>query len=133
MSASHLFAILGLAITVLCTSRQHQQRNGEIVKMRRTLIVLFAVIMASTFLAATPITYTFNQTFGSGSVTGSLTTDGTLGVLNAADLLDWTLTLNDGTNTTVLLTSNSSFGSGLHDTVGPNNVDLTATATNLLF
>jgi hypothetical protein len=47
------------------------------------------------------IQYTVNQTIGSGSVTGAITTDGTIGTLAAADVISWNLFLNDGTNTGV--------------------------------
>jgi hypothetical protein len=54
-------------------------------------------------------------------------------VLTAADIVGWNLTLNDGSHSANLTNLNSAFASGLHDTPGLNNVDLTATATNLLF
>ena len=47
------------------------------------------------------IQYTVNQTIGSGSVTGTITTDGTIGTLAAADVISWNLHLNDGTKTGV--------------------------------
>jgi hypothetical protein len=61
----------------------------------------FAIFIATLPLAAqaSPITYDVNQTIGSGSVTGSITTDGTIGALTAADVIGWNLHLNDGTQT----------------------------------
>jgi hypothetical protein len=47
------------------------------------------------------IQYAVNQTIGSGSVTGTITTDGTIGTLAAADVISWNLLLNDGTKTGV--------------------------------
>jgi hypothetical protein len=44
------------------------------------------------------IKYTVDQMIGPGSVTGTITTDGTIGTLAAADLISWNLLLNDGTN-----------------------------------
>jgi hypothetical protein len=93
--------------------------------------LLLALVTPAALMADT--IYTVNQSIGGGSVTGTITTDGNTGVLTGADILDWNLILNDGFNTTNLLGSNSTFGGGLHDTVGPNNVDLTASATNLFF
>jgi hypothetical protein len=43
--------------------------------------------------------YNVGQTVGSGTVTGSITTDGTIGVLSSNNILDWNLVVNDGTNT----------------------------------
>jgi len=69
------------------------------------------------------ITYNVNLTFGSGSAVGTITTDGTIGVLTPTNIVNWNLTLNDGTKTGVLTPSNTTIsGSGL-----------SATATTLLF
>ncbi len=69
------------------------------------------------------ITYNVNLTFGSGSAVGTITTDGTIGVLTPSNIVNWNLTLNDGTKTGVLTPSNTTVsGSGL-----------SATSTNLLF
>jgi hypothetical protein len=64
-----------------------------------------AAMLAPAALRAADITYNVDETVGSdqgvnGSVTGTITTDGNLGILGTADILDWNLTLNDGTNPT---------------------------------
>ncbi|MCW6506693.1 hypothetical protein [Lichenifustis flavocetrariae] len=75
--------------------------------------------------SAAPITYNINQTIGSGSVVGSIGTDGTLGSLGASNVVDWTLTLTSGMASYVLTSSNSAVvGSG---------ADLMATSSQLLF
>src|SRR6202011_3812157 len=53
--------------------------------------------------ASKGITYNVNLTFGSaGSVVGTITTDGTIGVLNVANMVSWNLTVTDhGTNSTI--------------------------------
>lgn len=94
--------------------------------------LMLVALATSTVLMADTI-YSVNQTLGAGGVTGTITTDGNIGVLHAGDIVSWDLTLNDGTHTTNLLNTNSAFNTGLHDTVGPNNNDLTASATSLLF
>jgi hypothetical protein len=74
-----------------------------------------------------------NQVFGSaGSAVGTITTDGTLGVLNPSNVTSWDLTLTDGASSTTLTPLNSTVGSGVYNTVGLNN-DFTATSSNLLF
>ena len=103
--------------------------------MQKSLLrlgLLLIALAAPTAMLADTI-YSVNQSFGAGNVTGTITTDGNIGVLHVGDIVDWNLTLNDGTHVATLLGTNSSFGQGLHDTVGPNNVDLTATAGNLFF
>ena len=45
------------------------------------------------------IVYTVDQTVNSGSITGTITTDGTLGTLAASDIVAWQLDMNDGSNT----------------------------------
>src|SRR5208282_5927204 len=79
------------------------------------------------------ITYNVNLTFGSaGSMVGTITTDGTIGVLSAANIVSWNLTLADSpTNSTVLTPSNSAFGSGNYNTGGQPNNDFSATSTTL--
>src|SRR4051812_25845490 len=94
--------------------------------------VMLVALATSTVLMADTI-YSVNIALPSNGVTGTITTDGTVGVLHGANLVSWNLTLNDGIHSTTLLNTNSTFTSGLHDTVGLNNVDFTASATNLFF
>jgi len=54
---------------------------------------------------ATPLTYAVHQLIGPGSATGTITTDGTIGTLAAADIISWDLHLNDGIDTSQLLSS----------------------------
>lgn len=45
---------------------------------------------------AADITYHVNQAVGAGGVTGFIETDGTIGVLDLSDILDWNLVSTDG-------------------------------------
>jgi hypothetical protein len=83
--------------------------------------------------AGNNITYNVNLTFGSaGSMVGTITTDGTIGVLNTSNIVSWNLTLADSaTNSTLLTPSNSAFSSGNYNTGGQPNNDFTATSTTL--
>jgi hypothetical protein len=67
-----------------------------------------------------------NLTIGTGSVTGTITSDGALGVLVQADITDWHLLLNDGTLTYTL-------DKGPTTTEGIRGTAVTATATGLFF
>lgn len=60
--------------------------------MKKSVVAasLALLIMAGTADAAV---YTVNQTIGLGSVTGSLTTNGTIGALSASDFTAWDLLL----------------------------------------
>jgi hypothetical protein len=94
----------------------------------------YAINDVVTFVpAANNITYNVNLTFGSaGSMVGTITTDGTLGVLNTSNIVSWNLTLADSaTNSTLLTPSNSAFSSGNYNTGGQPNNDFTATSTTL--
>jgi hypothetical protein len=52
---------------------------------------------------AAPITYNINLTIGGGTAVGDIVTDGTIGALSTADILDWDLTLSiDSTEYTLL-------------------------------
>ncbi len=88
---------------------------------------------ANDVVTSTPITYNVNVSFGaSGSMVGTITTDGTQGVLNVANIIGWSLKLTDyGTNSTTLTPGNSAFSSGNYNTGGQPNNDFTATSTTL--
>ena len=97
--------------------------------MRKSLwitVALFVVVVAPAVLRADDITYTVNQPVGPGSVTGFITTDGTIGTLSITDILDWNLTLNDGHGDTVDLTPSNSG-------VVYTGSDLTASSSDLMF
>jgi PEP-CTERM motif len=93
------------------------------------LAALAAVLFGAVFCSASPITYDVSRTIGIGSLTGFIETDGNLGVLGAGDFVDWSLLLNDGTNTYNL------YGplSGNNSSVYVSGTDATATMTQLLF
>lgn len=81
------------------------------------------------------IVYGVDQTIGPGSVTGTITTNGTIGTLSAADIVSFDLTLNDGVNIatlsspgTVYVNKDACCTAGL-----PGGDDLTATAKDLMF
>jgi hypothetical protein len=86
------------------------------------------VLGTASICTATAITYSVNQTIGVGSATGNIVTDGTIGVLNSADILNWNLLLNDGTNTFNLSGPPTSLSQ-----VTVDGTDLSATASQLLF
>lgn len=79
--------------------------------MRRHILSLYAVLAISLCLSqaatASPRTYVVNESVGAGSVTGTITTDGTTGVLFDTNVLSWDLSLSDGTSSIVLTPSNS--------------------------
>lgn len=89
------------------------------------VVMLFGVVVAN----ASPITYSVNRTIGIGSVTGFIETDGTLGGLTAANVVDWSLLLNDGTSTYTITGPLS----GSNSVVYSQGADVTASATQLLF
>jgi hypothetical protein len=104
--------------------------------MRKSLsiiAVLFAVITAPAVLRADDIVYTVNQMVGPGSVTGFITTDGTIGSLHATDILDWNLTLNDGHGDIANLTSSNSFVQGHGSVLAGAGSNLTASSSDLMF
>ena|SRR5271165_6846686 len=86
---------------------------------------LAAILLGTEVCSATPITYNVNQAIGAGSITGTIQTDGTLGVLSAGDIIAWNLTLN-GVGASFGLTDANS----VVQVVGS---DVTATATDLFF
>lgn len=98
--------------------------------MKRTIQGFMA--LAFTFLMAGPghaIIYNVNRSIAAGSVTGTVTTDNTLGVLAGVNFTDWNLVLDDGSSMINLLGPLSGANSG----VNISGTALSATATDLVF
>jgi hypothetical protein len=88
-----------------------------------TGLITLATLVAPTVSKADDITYAVNQSLLPGGITGTITTDGTLGTLGIADVVGWTLTATNGVTSQVFTPSDSVvLGSG---------TDLTATAGTL--
>jgi len=81
---------------------------------------------------STPIVYQVSRTVDAGTVTGFIETDGTLGTLTSANIIDWELTL---TSPNLLFgdvpTDTISFSDNLNSTI--NGSVVTATSTDLMF
>ncbi|MGE0483211.1 MAG: PEP-CTERM sorting domain-containing protein [Gammaproteobacteria bacterium] len=97
-------------------------------KFNKLLILAVWLVLAPIAAQAVPITYNVNRTIGPGSVVGSITTDGTLGVLGSANVTGWSLTIDDGD------------GNGPFTLINPGNSGLavsgsllSATLTDLVF
>jgi hypothetical protein len=71
--------------------------EGSLTIGRLSVFVAFALAF-STFAVGNPITYDVNLTIGSGSATGTITTDGNFGTLSSSDVTAFSLTISDGTN-----------------------------------
>ena len=97
--------------------------------MRKLLLgsaVALALVAGVPAISSASVIFNVNQTIGAGGVTGTITTDGTLGALASVNLVDWKLTLNDGTATFLLTAANSEVGFIL-------GAPLSETASQLLF
>jgi hypothetical protein len=99
--------------------------------MRKMRLLGLVCVFAMGFTARADISYNVSRTVGAGTVTGFIETDGTAGILNTSNILDWNLVVTSGGQTLNLtgpLSGNSSnvLGSSLGN-------DLTATPSNLLF
>ena len=103
-----------------------------IVAMRIGALAAFAIVFGTVSpSSATPESYNVNQTLGAGNVTGFIETDGTIGTLSTAEILDWNLLLDDGSHTFDLLGPYTGVNSNSHVLVTGSS--LSATATQLLF
>src|ERR1035437_587687 len=69
---------------------------------------LAALAIAACTSQANALTYDVNRSIGAGSVSGTISTDGTFGVLGLDNITDWSLTINDGTGPFVLLKGGNS-------------------------
>ena len=104
-------------------------------------IAIAALLAGTAFVgvsaSAAPIIYTVNQVIGAGGVTGTITTDGTVGTLAAVNITAWNLLLTGNSGATFNLVNGSSGVEvgNISDPFNPNagNADLTADATNIYF
>lgn len=102
------------------------------------LLVIWSGVLAFTTIAqAAPITYTVNRTNGTGSLTGTITTDGTIGTLTALNFVSSNLTTSMGANSFSLIgLTYSASGPAVPGAFIRTEVvgsGLTATSTQLLF
>lgn len=93
-----------------------------------------ATFIATAFIAcsvsaANAGVFNVNRSVGTASVTGTITTNGILGVLGTGDITDWNLLLAVGVNNFTLLGPLSGSNSGLL----VSGSALSATSTDLLF
>src|SRR5271157_1463107 len=93
------------------------------------IFALIVMLLVAVVCSASPITYNVSRTIGIGSVTGFIETDGTIGGLTSANIVDWTLLLNDGIFTFTLFGPSS----GNNSVVFTQGADVSASATQLLF
>ena len=71
-------------------------------------VTIGLTLMIALGQANASIVYSVNESFGGGSVTGTVTTDGTLGTISTiSPFIDWNLTLSDGINSSSLNSGNS--------------------------
>jgi hypothetical protein len=105
-------------------------RSADWPRYTRYLAVsLLLVGIVGTASASTA--YNVNLQIGStGTATGDIVTDGTVGNIGAANIIDWNLILNDGVSGAVNLLGPSS---GNNSFVALNGLAVSATASALLF
>ena len=101
------------------------------------LAIIIASALALSAEAQSTIVYNVNLVMGDGGVVGTVTTDGVVGLVGAADILDWnfTVTGSDG-STFVLVPGPSGVEVGNNTSVFDptiGNADLTADTTNIYF
>ena len=104
--------------------------------LMKMLVIGSGVLGLTPLSEAAPITYTINRVNGIGSLTGTLTTDGTIGALAGLNFISSNLTVNVGSNSYSLVgltySSAGPFIPGATIRTKVNN-GLVATSTQLLF
>ena len=98
--------------------------------VRKYAVASFACLLMSLphVAAATPISYNvLDLISGTASMSGTITTDGTLGVLSAANIIAWNLTLFDGSDSSQIVNGVNSSEVQVHGGA------LSATLTTLTF
>lgn len=94
----------------------------------KTMFAAGAMLILLPLMAQAGPIYQVNRSIGPGSVSGTIETDGTIGVLSGANVIGWSLTIDDGD------------GNGPFTLLSPGNSQLrvsgalfSATASQLLF
>ena len=93
------------------------------------IAAMSAVLSLLTAGFAEAATYIANRTIGNGSANISITTDGTIGTLGTANILDWTIVLTQGADSFTL----KGPASGANSVVLVQGSALSATNTGLAF
>ena len=93
-------------------ARARSLRSGPCIPLEpampiRKLFNLVAVAALIPMAAQADFVYSVERSIGAGSVVGTITTNGDIGILTAGDITAWSLTLYDGTNTLAISSSNS--------------------------
>lgn len=70
--------------------------------MRIQTTLAAALVLCFPLLASAGPVYSVNRTIGGGSVTGTIETDGTIGVLGGGNVLGWNLSITDGSGSGAL-------------------------------
>jgi hypothetical protein len=70
--------------------------------------VIIAFATWATYSQAVPIVYDVNLAIGSGNVSGTITTDGTEGILVSSNITAWSVTIFDGVDSTSLVSGDGS-------------------------
>lgn len=94
----------------------------------KSMLVAGAVLALLPLMAQAGPVYQINRSIGPGSVSGTIETDGTIGVLGSANVIGWSLTIDDGDGSgpfTLLSSGNSQ--------LLLSGALLSATANQLLF
>jgi hypothetical protein len=98
--------------------------------MKSHLVGLVAIVALFGGSSVGATTYNISDGTASLGVTGTITTDGTIGVLSAANITDWNLLLNIGSSNADLTGPLSGNNSSIFASIGN---DLSASATGLFF
>src|SRR5580704_4409413 len=102
---------------------------GTMQTMKSVWLQAGVLVFALAFTGKADIIYNVSRTIGTGSVSGFIRTDGTIGTLGGADFTDWNLLLTVGANTFDLTGPLS----GNDSSVFVSGLDASATANDLLF
>lgn len=98
--------------------------------MSKYLSAVLASALAVFAGGAQAATYTVDSQIGAGSVSGTIVTDGTLGILDTSDIVSWSFTISAGNllgGPSEVIDSDTAQGFGAFGTA------FTATSTELLF
>jgi len=97
------------------------------------VLLLFAALVAASAARAGDVTYTVDQKVGDGSITGTITTNGTMGKLNYIEIDSFSFGVSDDNNSMSTISSGKEGKTPAVNEIQIGGSDLTASASALTF
>ena len=93
MKSKNLLLLTFIELWQQSPHRRSRRRANEVTMRQNILSLVIGGLLGICGIAtASPITYSVSMTSGTATLTGSITTDGTIGTVNLSNITDWDFT-----------------------------------------